>query len=213
MRVLGQHARAAALVMAVLAALIVGPVNVLAYSHSGAVSWAENHALSGTENCQLSPCLPSDCASYISQVLWWGGSYDQTTPNTTNIHDYHFWWMKVVGAGFGYTDSWGGANALYSFQILHVPGGTLAGTVSGGTSTTESGIADGDLLFYDWESNGSKDHVSIVVGHGTDPSSGWFGDYIDQHTNNRKHAYWGLKPYNVHWSTTTIYRVTLSSSN
>jgi hypothetical protein len=38
---------------------------------------------------------------------------------------------------------------------------------------------------YNWQGDGHKDHVGIQVGWGTDPTSGWYGNYQDQHTNNR----------------------------
>jgi Putative amidase domain len=208
--------RAAGLLAAVLGAFVVGPGNTLAYSASSAITYADNHANPGSENCILSPCLPNDCAAFVSQVLSFGGGYAQTTPKTTNTHDLHFWWEKPVGGGFGFTDSWGGADANYRFQILHFPGGTLRGTVSGLSTVTASGISHGSLLYYDWDGNGVKDHVAIQVGHGTDPSSGWFGDYVDQHStsgNHFRHGFWSARPYNPSPSTTTIYLVAISSSN
>ena len=41
----------------------------------------------------------------------------------------------------------------------------------------------------------------------------WYGNYVDEHTNYRYHAFWSLKPYNSFWSTTTIYFMHISSSN
>lgn len=42
------------------------------------------------------------------------------------------------------------------------------------------------------------------MGHGTDPVSKWYGDLTDQHTNDRYHAIWNLKPYNPRWQATSI---------
>jgi hypothetical protein len=187
------------------------------YAASGAVTWADNHAKPGFENCALSPCLQNDCAAFVSQVLWWGGGYAMTQPTTTNIHDHHYWWKKNVGAGFGYTDSWGGANALYNFQQLHSPGGTFFKASPGSTTTALSGLAKGDLFFYDWNNDSYKDHVSIHVGYGTDPQKGRVGDYVDQHSTGSPahyyHGFWSSFDYNVNWRTTTIYLIRISSLN
>lgn len=74
-------------------------------------------------------------------------------------------------------------------------------------SDTVSGTQTGDVTFYDWENNGSKDHAGIIVGWGTDPDpkSGLTGDLTDQHTSNRFHSIWHLRPYNAQWATTAIY--------
>ena len=195
------------------------PTSAVAYSPSGATAWADNHANPGFENCYLSPCLSNDCAAFVSQVLWWGGGYPQTSPNTTNIHDHHYWWMKHVGAGFGFTDSWGGAQALYDFQILHYPGGNLAAIKPGTSTASASGIAEGSLFFYDWTGDGYIDHVSYHAGTGTDPKSGWYGDYVDQHSTatlhgaHYRHGFWSDYPYNNNAYRTDIYLVRINGNN
>lgn len=69
----------------------------------------------------------------------------------------------------------------------------------------------GDALFYDWQNDGL---IRIQVGSGPDPNSGWWGDYVDQHTTDRYHAFWSLKPYNANYMSTTYIRVVhVSASN
>ena len=38
-------------------------------------------------------------------------------------------------------------------------------------------------------------------------TAGYYGNLVDEHTTNRKNAFWTLRPYNVYWQTTTIYFV------
>jgi hypothetical protein len=204
---------------AVFAALWLQQGTALGYSPTGAVTWAESHANPGTENCQLSVCLTNDCTAFVSQVLWWGGGYTQTTPKTTDIHNANYWWERsVTGGGFAFTDSWGGADMNYKFQIAHNPGGTLVRTWPGTATSSASGISAGSLFFYNWDSTGKIDHVSIHVGSGLDPASGWVGDYVDQHSTGLnpahfKHGFWSSQPYNPNPTATTIYAVRISSSN
>lgn len=91
---------------------------------------------------------------------------------------------------------------------------------NGTEHTVESGIADGSLLFYDWEGDGVIDHVAIQVGRGTDPKSGLYGDYVDQHSTattygaHFKHGFWSDLPYNpVNAYRTKIYAVRIYNSN
>ncbi|WP_237698983.1 amidase domain-containing protein [Caldicellulosiruptor obsidiansis] len=63
-------------------------------------------------------------------------------------------------------------------------------------------LKPGDILFYDWNSDGTYDHSAIVVVYARDPNSGINGVLQDQHTTDRKWAIWHLKPYNLNpWST------------
>ena len=68
-------------------------------------------------------------------------------------------------------------------------------------------MVTGDVLFFNWGQGEGLSHAVIQVGIGTDPNlypnQVWYGNYIDEHTNNRKHAFWSLKPYNADWKTTT----------
>ena len=74
-------------------------------------------------------------------------------------------------------------------------------------------------MFYDWTGNGSIDHVAIQVGTGTDPTSGLYGNDIDQHSTGYTggprlyHGFWSDYPYNPNKATTKIYVVRISNSN
>jgi len=65
-------------------------------------------------------------------------------------------------------------------------------------------LQPGDILFYDWNSDGRFDHAGVSVGLGYDSTYGRTGNVQDQHTYDRFHAIWHLKPYNVRATTTTI---------
>jgi hypothetical protein len=74
-------------------------------------------------------------------------------------------------------------------------------------------LSKGDIFFYNWDYTGDKygngffgNHVSILVStNGTDPKSGWTGQLVDAHTNNRYHAIWNLIPYNSQAATTAAW--------
>ena len=195
-------------------ALLVSPVSTLAYDGNAAAQWADNYAIYA--NCAISPCFTNDCTGFVSQAMHFGGAYPYYGVDQ-NIHDDHYWWLKNVGAGFGYSDSWAGINHLYYFEGVHIPGGTnYGGVVPGWQHLASSGLVKGDLLFYDWTSNGidSTDHVGMMVGSGTDPSNtSWAGDWVDAHSNSHYHAFWTLAPYNSYVLTTKIYRMHIYATN
>lgn len=104
--------------------------------------------------------------------------------------------------------------ALYNFQMVHIPGGTDYGGVVPGTAHISSGLAKGDLFFYDWTNNGNLDHVTIMVGNGTDPNKPlWTGDLVDAHSLPHYHGYWTLAPYNSNALITRIQRVHIYATN
>lgn len=66
----------------------------------------------------------------------------------------------------------------------------------------DPGTAAGDMIYYQWP--GGTDHLALQVGWGTDPVSGWQGEYVDAHTSPHYHAFWTLAPYNSAWANTTV---------
>ena len=66
----------------------------------------------------------------------------------------------------------------------------------------------GDPIYYDWTTDGVKDHIGIDASYGYDAyNSTYYGDLVDYHTIDRKHVHWELKSVNVQYNTTTIYLV------
>ena len=189
------------------------PPPVAAYSPSSAASYADTWA-TNANYCSSHKCFTdNDCASFVSYSLRDGGGYAQAGVGGSTTDDHNWYLRYLVNGGWQYTHSWSVANDLYWFQIYHYPGGGLYGVVDGSTSAWHDGLSVGDLVFYDWDSNGVMNHVSIQVAYGTDPNGGWTGDLVDAHSSNRRHAYWALRPYNSQWATTRIYLVDIFSGN
>lgn len=189
---------------------------VLGYSPSGAAAFADQWAIAGsTPWCSGRLCFTAsgnDCANFVSYALHDGGGYAFTGyPMGSLTWDGN--WYLYHNSYWVYTHSWSVAADLYQHQILHSPGGYLLGTAPGSSVNSYDGLSTGDLVFYDWQTNGSIDHVAIQVGYGYDLAYGWLGNYVDAHTNNRKHAFWSLRPYNSLWATTTVYLVPISAAN
>lgn len=72
---------------------------------------------------------------------------------------------------------------------------------------TNTGI---EVVFYDWQDDGTIDHASIIVGTGTALDGTGYGDLIDQNTTDRKHAIWHLDSFNDNKYDTAIYAFRLS---
>jgi len=110
------------------------------------------------------------------------------------------------------------AQNFRNYLLGSYPGGWDRGTKPGTSLDSDSGVGTGDVLFYDWDPStpdgGSEpyDHVNIVVGYGTS-SDGYYGDYIDGHSNYRYHVFWTLRTYNAHIQTTVINAVYVDTRN
>lgn len=157
------------------------------------------------------PILRSDLTAPTSYPrLWWVGGFSMVGyPKSTT--DDHNWWVASHYWWWDWTYSWSSASHLRQFLIWHVPGGYSQGQASGSSASTwtPSSVVTGDVLFYDWGGGEGISHASMQVGWGTDPNSGWYGNYVDQHTTDRRHAFWSLRPYNSQMaSTTTVYFMT-----
>ncbi|POB11298.1 hypothetical protein CO251_05125 [Sulfobacillus sp. hq2] len=110
-----------------------------------------------------------------------------------------------------YAYSWTVADDLYQ-RLTQYGYGNLYGTAPGTDVNSSSGIYKGDVLFFNWGQGLGISHAAIQTGYGTDPDSGFVGNYVDENTNNRYHAFWSLYPYNSQASTTTIFLVTIDAS-
>ncbi len=56
--------------------------------------------------------------------------------------------------------------------------------------------------------------TSMQIGWGTD-QYGYYGNWVDAHTNANKHIFWTLKdaPGNTNWMTTTVWFMHIWASN
>jgi hypothetical protein len=215
-----KHISAILIIVAPVAFIALTPAPALAYSGSTAASYADYYW--NKRNSNYDTYISDDCADFVSQALHdpnAGGNFHYVgTPLTISSSDDTQWWMSWSSLrGFHWTNSFVRVVDLYQFLMVHYPGGWYEGSASSlsqqqATYTPDS-VVTGDLLFYDWDSNGVLDHVGIQVGWGTDPGSGWYGNYQDQHTTDRSHAFWSLLPYNSQWATTTINFVHVDAGN
>lgn len=189
-----------------------------AYSGSAASSYADTYAL--TPNSAMYPVFSSDCTNFVSQAAYAGGypfrNFEQNAGSDTS------WWIYNAssnGQNFSWSDSWAVADGYYNFLMADNPGGVPEGTAPGTSNAywTPSAVVDGDVLFYDWGQGLGISHSTMQVGYGVDPNmypnQVWDGNYVDEHTSNRYHAFWSLLPYNPNASTTTIYFVHIQASN
>ncbi|HVX70415.1 MAG TPA: amidase domain-containing protein [Mycobacteriales bacterium] len=208
--------RKAALVSLVAMAAVCPPVvpsaqAVTGYAPANAAAYADKWAKNANTGTYIA--YSDDCTNFVSQALKAGG-YKQVGsfsasgwPDTSTAH----WWVYLPSAPSPIqynSNTWSVATELRNF-LLHTgkPPIKPVGSVPGSTTRQLSGIKQGDLLWYDWNNTGVS-HVTIQVGNGTDPDKGYVGNYIDEHTSNRYHAFWSLYPYNSQWKTTKIYLYT-----
>jgi len=183
----------------------------LGYNPSAAAVYADDWATA----CNFSDgnCYGDDCAAFVSKALYYAG-YDMVGYGKDKTNDNYWWNRYQPYLGWDNSNSWSVAYRLYHFQILHYPGGYNWGTSPGYSGLVDSGLGKGDLLFYDWDGNGHIDHVSIIAAENQyDPNSRWYGDLVDQHSTDRYHAFWSLRPYNSQWSTTVITKVHIDTAN
>jgi len=119
------------------------------------------------------PAGGGDCANFVSQCLLYGNAPYQNAYNDTS----NAWWYNMSNATASTT--WTYCPSQINFFTSYF----------GGTQTSSvSNLAAGDLIYYDWTSDGVKDHVAIVV----DPNGG--SPLIDAHNWDVYHVpYYAIK--------------------
>ena len=154
----------------------------------------------------------SDCANFVSQALHAGGYSFKGAPSSTLANQ---WWIRPNSLWYDYSPSWAVSRDLRTFLLYDIPGGISAGTAPGYAAYfwDPPEMSNGDVLIYDWGKGEGLSHSALQTGYGTDPDSLWQGNFVDQHSNDRHHAFWSLMPYNANWATTTIYFVHVSPNN
>lgn len=141
----------------------------------------------------------ADCQNFVSQCIHAGGI---EMHRATDL-----WYHYREGSGnWAYTTSWINVPAFTAWgaQSGHLVSRGNFGPPQGSSCSNSQG---GDVLHYDWESDGTKDHASLRVLDSmvTDPNSGQYGHVINQHVTDRYRAIWHLSPYNSKRNTTYIY--------
>ncbi len=194
--------------------LLAGPA--AAYNGNAAANYADTYAT--TENSAFVSYDPDDCTNFVSQALQAGGQ-----PNAYGYGDpadLRNWWefpksdvsdIYIFGRPASYSatvvpdlktflinSGWGTAEGNFSYK-------------SGNPAPpfTPGSVVTGDVLFYDWGQGNGISHASMQVGIGTD-AYGYYGNWVDEHTSNRKHIFWTLRPVNAYFADTTIYYVHVS---
>jgi len=153
----------------------------------GARDYAEAHALH--YNNQYIH-YNEDCTNFMSIALHEGGLYSMQyqTPKWYALGVWHTFSWTVTGDFVAFINAKGWGYGGYS-------------NIAPGTYNS---AWYGDVILYDWNSDGVWDHASMeVVYSGCDPNSGWCGDLVDAHSRDRWHAFWTLAPYNASWQTTS----------
>lgn len=181
------------------------------YDPAGACSYADRWSsnVPRLRNPAYDPGIANDCCNFVSQCLHdsSGGKKPYDVSGTTEAFQ---WWTKKTLLGWDSTLSWVNCSHFYNYLMENPAGVYLAtwdwdpetGYPQPTDSTNRSFI--GDVVFYDWDGTGSKDHVGILVGSGRDNISGITGDLTDQHNTDRRHAIWHLRPYNARYRDTRV---------
>lgn len=204
-------------ILAVALLLVATTPSVYAtYNGTNAAVYANNWA---TSRNPYYLSFSNDCQNFVSQAVSAGGfSFVGVGGSTTDDHNWFF--IKTPsGRGYiyTYTISWTVQSDYHTFLRWDVPGGWDWGTYYGYQSGTSSGLATGDVLFFNWDypSDTITDHsvIQVLTGNYTDVNSGWVGDEVDAHNNDRAQAYWALTPYNQVVSTTSILITHIDPSN
>ena len=185
----------------------------LAYNGGQAAQYADKWAL--TPNTAAYPMfVKNDCTNFFSQAARAGGypfrNAGKSPAGATS------WWFASGSGGFSWANAWVAADGYYNFLFADNPGGSSQGSAPGSSTGywTPDAMVTGDALFFDWGQGSGVSHVTMQVGYGTDPNNPtWKGNYIDEHTSNRYHAFWSLKPYNALYATTTIYFEHINAGN
>jgi len=180
-----------------------GGVAQASYSGANAKYYADLFAVNPNHGL---PVYSDDCTNFVSQAMRYGGHPQVGTPVSGQVlHNDAEWWMTANGDGRTY--SWSVANDFETFLSVYDLHADSGHTQYEGSQTlyVSLPITTGDPILYLWNNNTGTtfNHTSIMIGSGTDPTSGWVGTLVDEHTSNRYHAIWTLKPYNSQWATTT----------
>lgn len=175
----------------IMTALVLPMQGLAAYSPSSTSSYAQKYALS--PNTASYPYWSGgDCTNFASQSIKAGGitttSSWHCTKNWYTINNY-FWDI---------TNSWSQAPKLMAW--LGTSGNGYVSKIysrkAGATNPPpqySSYLCIGELVFLDWEGDGTVEHTSVLTT--VSGSAGSLQANVCQHTSNRKNVIWTLEPY------------------
>lgn len=126
-----------------------------------------------------------DCANFVSQALW--------DPNSgANFPSELPYWVYTGGSTCGSASpiAWRYTPSQHNFFVANPQGAVYnfaylgaSGSWSATNAYNISSMMIGDVIFYDWETDGVIDHVAIAVAYASDWST-----LIDAHNTNRYHV-------------------------
>jgi hypothetical protein len=175
--------------------VVCGLVGGISEARSGvaAKNYADQWAMG--QNLKYKP-YGNDCTNFVSQCIGPdGGGFPMIFDNSSP-------WYNYYSNGWKVTNSWVNVD-VFLVHIQFKGWGTWKGYQP---PAKYNNALYGDVLAYDWDGNGSWDHLTIEVAYdGCDPKNpNYCGDLVDEHSSNRYHAKWTLEPYNAYWRTTRI---------
>lgn len=196
------------------------PTSALAYNGSAAAQYADTYALTYNSAYPSFANSGGDCTNFVSQALY-GGNPGTGGPNvgglamrlaTQGYSGNAAWYIVKTGkhGSWSYAAPWVNAqdNSIFLHNDPKIGAGQIASAYGLGPGVlANTKASQGDVVYYDWTSDGIFDHESIITAAGVDSNgTGTAGqwDLVDAHTNNRYHQYWTLAGYNAYWQTTTI---------
>ena len=205
--------RHAPIVVAVLVAAFSIAPPAMAFNGNNAATYADTYWNSRPNNY---PAFSDDCTNFVSQSLHAGGiGFRTATFSWTGAYATTTYWVANEVTIEYWTTSWSVVTANEQF-LTSLPGSVMTVvTATNMQNQPPSGYRQkGDVIYYDWDGNGTLDHASILtVVNGTDPNnSAETGSLIDEHITDRYHAIWHLWPYNSDRITTDYFPLAISSS-
>lgn len=205
------------LVVGLATASLALPGAAFGYDGAAASTWAQNHWQKGACSATGSyPCFDTDCANFVSFAMSSGGGYDEEFGNGDELNP-SLWFSNKNGLNiWSISRTWSLVPRLYDYLIAYdEPGGYLLGYANGTATYSYTGLAVGDLLFWDWEGNGTYTHVNMKTKVGKDPTfnPNQIADQVTQHTPDRLNQFWSLYEHNQQRNLTKIKLVGISASN
>ena len=175
----------------------VPPPGGLAYSGAAAAAYADRWW--NSRNPAYIYLSGDDCTNFVSQALN-AGHWDYI--GYFNKYDDSNWWY--YGPTGAHTNTWTASANLWNYMSLGWQAQYVGkwGPAQAYNRYTPGLEVTGDVILYDWNSDGVMDHTAIQVGYGP-TTDGHNGNYIDQHTNNRYHVFWSDASFNTRIDTTT----------
>jgi hypothetical protein len=182
-----------------LGSLFVAPMSALAYSHYGAVVYADYWALGkNTGSLQHYQFYPSDdCTNFASQVLYEGGGLPYNTldqyGNPLTSSDQRLWsWYPNPPSGPTGSLSWKVADNLNKFLYSYI------GTIDQ-PQLSWTGLTAGDIYLIDLTHSNHPTHTRVWIGYAqvyddNNNPTGLMGNVADQYTTAYYHTLWSS-----HW--------------